>query len=575
MKTIQLEAIQDTQTDSPESKESIIQNMEYICKRIDLNRVRETVEELFHQPNVAHPSPAQIKVKAEICGRKTKYCNYNFISAVKNRSAGLTVYIGSSDVIQSELTPKQRKILARAPETIDTVLKYLQKAPLLCNVRTMGANPEFTPTCTLYVSLARPDSVRLAHMMNGSLFENREMKLPSLYIIDLPEWHEKDRQVICLPEIGVTFVLGSDYFGEVKKGFLRMAMWYAKQKGMLGLHAGAKSIQAKDHRTGKINRFNMLIFGLTATGKTTHSCHTHDLNELGEGIEIAQDDFVALKKDGSVLGTECGFFLKTEGLTLQDQPLLYNALMKPHTILENVLVDNLDVVDFLDNTITGNGRAVILREDLDKEFISSEINLPPLSNVDGVIILMITRRNTIVPIVSKLNLEQITAAFMLGESIETSGSNPEKAGESIREVGTNPFIIGNKAEEGNRFYDILKKYPSKIRYYLVNTGGAGEIMEDDENGRKIIKQKVLRVEISEMAAIIRGIARDSIEWEDEPYFGVQVPKNVPSIDIRKFDLERFYTKEQILALVQNLKRERKEYLEKFPELYEQIKNSFT
>uniref|UniRef100_UPI00257B83F1 phosphoenolpyruvate carboxykinase (ATP) n=1 Tax=Candidatus Borrarchaeum sp. TaxID=2846742 RepID=UPI00257B83F1 len=231
-------------------------------------------------------------------------------------------------------------------------------------------------------------------------------------------------------------------------------------------------------------------------------------------------------------------------------------------------------VDFLDNTITGNGRAVILREDLDKDYISSEINLPPLSNVDGVIILMITRRNTVVPIVSKLNVEQTAAVFMLGESIETSGSNPERAGESIREVGTNPFIIGNKAEEGNRFYDILKKYPGKIHCYLANTGGVGEIMEKDANGKKIIKQKVLRVEISEMAAIIRGIARNSIEWEDEPYFGVQVPKNVPDIDIRKFNLERFYAKEQILTLVQNLKRERKKYIEKFPELYEQIKNAF-
>jgi phosphoenolpyruvate carboxykinase (ATP) len=102
----------------------------------------------------------------------------------------------------------------------------------------------------------------------------------------------------------------------------------------------------------------------------------------------------------------------------------------------------------------------------------------------------------------------------------------------------------------------------------------GEIIEKDANGRKITKQKVLRVEISEMAAIIRGIARDSIEWEDEPFFGVQVPKYVPGIYIRKYDLERFYTKEQIHMLVQNLKRERKEYLARFPELYEEIKTAF-
>ncbi|MFX1520793.1 MAG: phosphoenolpyruvate carboxykinase [Promethearchaeota archaeon] len=573
VKTIQLEAIQETQKDSPESKERIIRAMEHLCKRIDLNRVRKTVEELFHQPNVAHPSPTQIKVKAEMYGRKTIHNNYNFISSVKNRSAGLTVYIGSPDVIQYELTPQQKQLLARAPKTIESVLKYLQKAPLLCNVGIMGKNPDYAPTCTLYVSLARPDSIRLAHMMNQSLFETTEVQPPNFYIVDLPEWHEKVRQIICLPEIEVTFVLGSDYYGEIKKGFLRMAMWYAKQKGMLGLHAGAKLIKAKDHKTGTINRYSMLIFGLTATGKTTHSCHTHDLNELGEGIEIVQDDFVALKPNGAVLGTERGFFLKTEGITPQEQPLIYNALIKPHTILENVLVDYLDNVDFLDKIITGNGRAIILREDLG-EYISSAINSPPLSNVDGMIILMITRRNTVVPIVSKLNLEQAAAAFMLGESIETSGSNPERAGDSIREVGTNPFIIGNMAEEGNRFYDILKKYPDKIHCYLANTGGVGEIVETDANGRKIIKQKVLRVEISEMAAIIRGIARDSIEWEDEPYFGVQVPKYVPDIDIRKFDLAQFYTKEQIHTLVQDLKRERKEYLVRFPKLYEEIKTAF-
>jgi hypothetical protein len=34
--------------------------------------------------------------------------------------------------------------------------------------------------------------------------------------------------------------------------------------------------------------------------------------DLGEGIEIVQDDVVFLKKDGSAYGTEKGFFLKTD-----------------------------------------------------------------------------------------------------------------------------------------------------------------------------------------------------------------------------------------------------------------------
>ncbi|MBU2617241.1 MAG: hypothetical protein KKI07_00995 [Euryarchaeota archaeon] len=53
----------------------------------------------------------------------------------------------------------------------------------------------------------------------------------------------------------------------------------------------------------------------------------------------------------------------------------------------------------------------------------------------------------------------------------------------------------------------------------------------------MVKQKVTREEIPEMSVIIRGIARGNIEWEDEPYFGVRVPKKVEGVDMTKFDLD--------------------------------------
>lgn len=91
--------------------------------------------------------------------------------------------------------------------------------------------------------------------------------------------------------------------------------------------------------------------------------------------------------------------------------------------------------------------------------------------------MFITRRNTIVPIVSKLTPEQ-AAAFMLGESIETTASDPCRAGESVRVVGTNPFIIGDETKEGHIFYRLLKRNGDKIQCYLLNTGGVGEIIEE-------------------------------------------------------------------------------------------------
>ena len=107
---------------------------------------------------------------------------------------------------------------------------------------------------------------------------------------------------------------------------------------------------------------------------------------------------------------------------------------------------------------------------------------------------------------------------MLGESIESWGGYPKRVGESVRVVGTNPFIMGDEAEEGNRFLEFLDHYGQKVSCYLLNTGGVGEIAERQADGTRVARQKVTRVQIPEMAAIIRGIARGSIEWEEDLLF---------------------------------------------------------
>jgi len=527
-----------------------------------LEHVLEHVKQLRHQPNVAHLSHEELRMLAEQHGVKTVYGNLVFSTNVRNRSAALTVYIGSPKVMDyDDLTEKQKEIVRKAPETIERVHRYLMRAPLVCVEKVMGDNDEFTPKCTMYLSVQRKDCIRLAYMLDILLFDKdkwRDNGSPELYLIYVPEWQEKDRQILVFPEIGVTYVLGSDYFGEAKKGFLRMAMWFAKQRGMLGLHAGAKLVKARG-RGGKLRRYSMLLFGLSATGKTTHTCHNHGLNpELGEGIEIVQDDVVFLRMDGSALGTENGFFLKTD-IDPINQPLIWEAATKKNAVFENVMVDYKGAVDFLDDTLTGNGRGVFPRSDLDPAYISPSVNLPPLSELDGMIIIFITRRNTVVPIISKLTVEQAAAFFMLGESIETAAGDPTRVGESVRVVGTNPFIVGDPAEEGIWFYNFLKANKDRVQCYLLNTGGVGEIVV--KNGYKVfVKQKVTRVEIRETAAIIRGIVRGTIEWTDEPYFGTQVPKYVEDVDVSRFDLKRYYTEEQIEQYVRQLKLERAHYL---------------
>ena len=532
------------------------------------------VKGLEGRENVRTLSRDELEKEARPFGRVTTDESLSFFSNVRNRSAGVSVVIGSERMRQRGLTERQSAILEHLDPTIEEVKSYLQYAPLICVKRTIGDNDSFNPGCTLYLSTQRADNIRQSYIWANTLREYQQQSGGTeLYLVCIPEWPENERQVLIFPEEGLTVILGSDYVGEVKMGFLRMAMWNAKEHDMLSLHAGSKVVMARQNN-GEIKRYGMLLFGLSGTGKTTHSCHDHGLTEEGEGIEILQDDIVFLRKDCSALGAERGFYLKTEGVQPHSQPLVFKALSGPETLLENVMVDAQGKVDFTDLTLGGNGRAVIPREAL-RPYAGNRIDLPAVEELDGLVIAFITRRMTVLPLVSKLSAAQAAASFMLGESVETSAGDPRRAGESIRVVGTNPFLLGDEAEEGNWFYDFLKRNEGKVRCFLLNTGGVGGIRERDDQGRSVIKQDVTRIAIEEMATMIRGIARDTIHWETEPYFGTQVPKQVDGLDLEKFNLNNYYTQQQIDEYAAGLSQERHEWLAKFPGLRDEIVQAYS
>ena len=95
-------------------------------------------------------------------------------------------------------------------------------------------NDKYSFNCRLYIS---KKYARIAYMWNNTLFDSKNPEYPDLVSIYVPEWPE--RMMFVYPEKGVTFILVSDYFGESKKSFLRMAMYRVKQAGGLGFHAGS------------------------------------------------------------------------------------------------------------------------------------------------------------------------------------------------------------------------------------------------------------------------------------------------------------------------------------------------
>ncbi|HVO77070.1 MAG TPA: phosphoenolpyruvate carboxykinase (ATP) [Candidatus Bathyarchaeia archaeon] len=406
----------------------------------------------------------------------TKYRNPSFISRVTNRSASVTeVFFGNPD-------ERQRRILQAAA---DYLVKSLVQ--LLVMDKQMGLHPAHSHHCRTIVT---GQFARLLTMWNKLIFDlpaSEEEKDPGQVLIMVPEWGDVAKKLDLQPRVilvdavnRVTFVLGSDYFGEIKKGHLRMAMYLEKVRyregkgGGLGVHAGGKVIRAFDAGRKKLQDKGALFFGLSGTGKTTLSVHHFWLDpKQGETVVIRQDDFFVMTEDGAAFGTEDNAYIKTEGLEPEGQPLLYAGAISPSAILENVYTDpkTLDVDFFRYDHPFGangqclNGRGIVVRRELD--FTDTRIDL---DHVD--LIFFITRRETIVPPAARLNAEQAAAFFMLGESIITSAADPTKAGQSVREVGTNPFIVGSEGEEGNIFYRIIRKNPN-VQCFLLNTGGFG------------------------------------------------------------------------------------------------------
>ncbi|MFB6299626.1 MAG: phosphoenolpyruvate carboxykinase (ATP) [Halobacteriales archaeon] len=423
---------------------------------------------------------------------------------------------------------------------IDTAFEAVNTESMVCVDRRMGRHPEHSYVCRLYV----PKEYGRIALGWAKLFEPVDgTPDPDFVTVQLPD-HD-GIAIRILPEDGVTAVLGSDYTGEAKKSFLRLFMFHAKRNGGLGLHAGSKRVRIQPADDEELTSIGQLFLGLSATGKSTLTAHGLWL-EAPERARMLQDDVCALLPDGSVAGSEGnGLYVKTIGLDPDEQPSIYDAVTHESAVLENVDVDEDGTVDFDSDRYTANGRAVILRDYLDSA--ADTIDL------DGVDQVFFITRNPLMPPVAKLSPEEGAAAFMLGESVQTSAGDPSRAGESIRVVGTNPFIIGSKGEEGNRFRDLIDDLD--VDCFVLNTGCLGADSKD--------------ICVEDSVTILRELARGTVEWTDDERSGLRIPAEIPGLDIDAFDVADHV--EEYDRKRRALREERREYLEDFDDLDDEIK----
>jgi len=337
------------------------------------------------------------------------------------------------------------------------------------------------------------------------------------------------------------------YLGEAKKGVFQFESWRVKEIDKTGifLHCGARKdylwIYDLETERPELQERVTGVSGLTATGKTTTLCRK--LAKLPkETSEMMGDDGGTLGSDGGYTAFEMGgVYIKTEGLD-ESQPEILRAALSADTFLENVAISRYPYMpDFKDISKTGNGRAVVRRDNI--SIASKGLRA---DKVDYIIILT---RNPLANVVSKLSPEQATMQFIYGESIESTGGNPEEAGSFKRVFFLDPFIAGDRMAHAMLFYDIVKK--NRIKCYLANTGTIGETDE----------KVTLRQSLASYADILRVQLRFG---SDPDHLGYHHPIKSDRANMDSMiSYSKFYDKELLKIKVKDFLKGRQTFLNEF------------
>jgi phosphoenolpyruvate carboxykinase (ATP) len=480
--------------------------------------------------------------------RVTRHDNTNTQSRVDSRSK-LSTYVATDTPERHDSQTISRAEYQRVAKVQND---YIRGREMILVDGFIGNDSEFRVPARLIIERS---NANVAGMQKHLYYPATEDELrnfePRLTVIYTPNLEIKgypaDRLIAVDLDNGVTRVLNSDYFGESKKGGLRMWNQMVYDRGGLALHAGSKVIPVGEQkRVG-------LIIGLSGTGKTT-TTFTKQNNS-----SPVQDDFLALMPGGKIYATENGCFAKTFALNVDDEPTIYHAVTSKHAYLENVSQNDGGELDFYDTSYTQNGRAVVRMQD-----IAGALDAREVKSADFLLIL--NRNDNIIPGVAKLNRHQAAAYFMLGETRGTSAGGAAEAGKFLRVPGTNPFFPLKHAQQGNRFWELLESSPMEV--YIMNTGRVGG-RDEDERSKK--------VRIHHSSAIVKGVAEGTIEWEKDSDFGYLIASQVPGIDAEGEDIlqpRKLYERQgrtgEYKQIVNRLKNERREYMAKWEGLNPEI-----
>lgn len=298
-------------------------------------------------------------------------------------------------------------------------------------------------------------------------------------------------------------IAGTGYAGEMKKAVFSVMNTLLPDLSVLPMHSGANVDKA-----GRVTVF----FGLSGTGKTTLS------TDLGK--TLIGDDEHGISPEG-IFNLEGGCYAKTYNLTEKGEPQIFRAVNRFGAILENVELDKDHRPRFNSKALTENGRG-----SYPLSFISDASTTgrgPFPSNI----FFLSADAMGVLPAVAKLDPDQAIYYFLSGYTAKLAGTEIGLAG--IKATFSHCFGAPFMMRHPMVYAQLLKKYLTEhpVNVWLINTGWYGGAYGIGKRYELSTTREIIR-------SIQKGLSHD-LEFRQDPFFGLKVPKSIPGVENKFLD----------------------------------------
>ena len=233
----------------------------------------------------------------------------------------------------------------------------------------------------------------------------------------------------------VMLIAGTTFLGEIKKGVFGIVSFELPTNGTLPMHCAAFTYQ------GNTN----LMFGLSGTGKTTLSSDPE--------YQLISDDEVAWMHE-SVQMIETGCYAKSEGLSAETHPTIFNAVAKAKEL--NTLVE--------ENPGAPNARLSYPLNTVENAYERQDFDHPK-----NIFFLTMDAQGVFPPI-SKISGDTVRRFFETGYTSQMPGT--ESGSNEIKPLFSPCYGSPFMPRAVKEYSDLLmnKIHANDCNVYLVNTG---------------------------------------------------------------------------------------------------------